>query len=89
MQHLVDAFLDFAHADASDTLEAIDPHQVLEDALEDSRRAGLTVTGRRDKAVRAPRPCPQSRQGLRCWAWPCNCQRHRKKPRWDATPWRQ
>jgi len=44
MQHLVDAFLDFAHADASDTLEAIDPHQVLEDALEDSRRAGLTVT---------------------------------------------
>jgi len=33
MQHLVDAFLDFAHADASDTLEAVDPHQVLDDAL--------------------------------------------------------
>ena len=43
MQHLVDAFLDFAHADASDTLEAVDPHQVLHDALTDCRRAGIDI----------------------------------------------
>lgn len=43
MEHLVDAFLNFAHADASDTLEAVDPHQVLKDAIDDCARAGVMV----------------------------------------------
>jgi len=43
MQYLVDTFLDFAQADASDTLEAVNPHKVLQDAIEDCARAGIDV----------------------------------------------
>jgi len=44
MEHLVDAFLDFAEADAADTPEAVDPHQVLKDAVDDGARMGVNVT---------------------------------------------
>ena len=44
MQHLLDAFLDFARADAGDALEPVVPQQIARAALADAQRAGEPAT---------------------------------------------
>lgn len=40
MQHLLDAFLDFARGDAEDALEQVDPHALITQIVADAVRAG-------------------------------------------------
>lgn len=44
MERLLDAFLDFARTDASDSLEPTTPSQIVYDVLEDAKRTGQNVT---------------------------------------------
>ncbi|WP_089994594.1 ATP-binding protein [Cognatiyoonia koreensis] len=43
MQHLVDAFLDFAQADATDEPDLISPHDLLKQVVKDCIRGGMSV----------------------------------------------
>lgn len=44
MERLLDAFLDFARADAGDSLEPIVPSDIIQAVLEDAKRMGQNVT---------------------------------------------
>lgn len=44
MQHLLDAFLDFARSDAADVIAPTDPVDLLEDVMTDAERSGLALS---------------------------------------------